>query len=270
MWSEAPVLGNHWLLAGLVDLALLFAVAVGAVRRRWSDATDLAERFLPVARWCLLGFYFFASFAKLNSAFFDRSVSCATFYFDQSTDSLGLSALQLDGAAGLQRTVIVATAAIELSIPWLLVFRRTRNLGVVVAVAFHTVLALDRTHQFFDFSSVLAALFVLFLPPAFGVWVAERVGFGPGAVAAARRASSDVRAPGARGDARARGHGGRLRRADARGRPCGWGGCPGRCAPCCSSPPRSASSGSAHQRRDRRALRVGPRGASCSCRCWCS
>ena len=84
------MLGNHWLLAGLVDLALLLAVAVGVVRRRWSDATDLAERFLPVARLCLLGFYFFASFAKLNSAFFDRSVSCATFYFRESTDSVGL------------------------------------------------------------------------------------------------------------------------------------------------------------------------------------
>ena len=75
------MLGNHWLLAALVDLALLFAVAVGVARRRWDDATDLADRFLPVARLCLLGFYFFASFAKLNSAFFDRSVSCATFYF---------------------------------------------------------------------------------------------------------------------------------------------------------------------------------------------
>ena len=176
MWSEAPVLGNHWLLAALVDFALLFAVAVGMVRRRWSDPLDLADRFLPVARWCLLGFYFFASFAKLNSAFFDRSVSCATFYFRESTDSIGLDALQLNGSAGVQWAVIVATAAIELSIPWLLLFRRTRAIGVVVGLAFHSVLALDRTHQFFDFSSVLAALFILFLPTASGRWVGERVG----------------------------------------------------------------------------------------------
>jgi len=176
MWSEAPLLGNHWLLAALVDLALLFAVSVGAVRRRWSDPVDLADRFLPVARWCLLGFYFFASFAKLNAAFFDRSVSCATFYFEESTHSIGLDGLQLNGAAGVQWAVIVVTAAVELSIPWLLLFRRTRALGVVVGLAFHSVLALDRTHQFFDFSSVLAALFILFLPTASGRWVGERVG----------------------------------------------------------------------------------------------
>lgn len=176
MWSEAPQLGNHWLLAALVDLALLLAVGVGLARRRWDDAVDLADRFLPVARLCVLGFYVFASFAKLNSAFFDRSVSCATFYFRESTESLGLSGLQLGGAAGLEWAVIVVTAVVELSIPWLLVVRRTRNLGVVIAIAFHAVLALDRTHQFFDFSSVLTALFVLFLPSSSGVWVAERVG----------------------------------------------------------------------------------------------
>jgi Vitamin K-dependent gamma-carboxylase len=191
MWSEAPTLGNHWLLAALVDLALLLAVGVAIARRRWDDQEDLADRFLPVARLCLLGFYFFASFAKLNSAFFDRSVSCATFYFQESTASVGLDGLQLGGAAGLEWTIIVMTAAIELAIPWLLLFRRTRHLGVVVGLAFHLVLAIDRTHQFFDFSSVLAALFVLFLPSTFGVWVAERVGS-----ARARLLLRDERAPG--------------------------------------------------------------------------
>ena len=145
-----------------------------ATRER-TDAT-FADRVFPAARLCLLGFYAFASFAKLNSAFFDRSTSCAVFYFNESTDSLGLAGLQLDGAAWLQWSVIVGTAAVELSIPVLLVVRRTRHLGVVVGLLFHGVLAIDRTHQFFDFSSVLAALFILFLPPSAGEWVAERVG----------------------------------------------------------------------------------------------
>jgi hypothetical protein len=43
--------------------------------------------------------------------------------------------------------------------------------GVLVALAFHFLLALDRTHQFFDFSAVLVCLFLLFLP-ADGVAVA--------------------------------------------------------------------------------------------------
>jgi hypothetical protein len=176
LWEEAPLLGNHWLLAGFVDLVILMAVVTGAVRRRVGDRTDLAHRLFPAARLCLLGFYTFAAFAKLNSAFFDRSASCATFYFRESTDSIGLTGLQLGGAAWVERSVIIGTVLVELAIPLLLVLRRTRHVGVVLALVFHALLALDRTHQFFDFSSVLVALFVLFLPPTSGSWVAERVG----------------------------------------------------------------------------------------------
>jgi Vitamin K-dependent gamma-carboxylase len=176
LWVEAPVVGNHWVLAGFVDLAILMAAATAALRRRWNDPVDLAERLFPVARLCLLGFYAFAAFAKLNSAFFDRSTSCAVHYFRESTQSLGLSSLQLSGAAWLQWAVIVGTAVIELAIPVLLVARRTRHFGVVLGVVFHAILALDRDHQFFDFSAVLVALFVLFLPPTAGTWVAERIG----------------------------------------------------------------------------------------------
>lgn len=175
-WEEAPTIGNHWVLASFVNLGIVLALAVGLVRRRPRDRVGLANRALPAARLCLLGFYAFAAFSKLNSAFFDRSVSCAAFYFRESTDSLGLSVLQLDGAAWVERVVIVGTVAIELAIPLLLVRRSTRSVGVVVALVFHGVLALDRSHQFFDFSSVLAALFVLFLPPSAGTWVAERAG----------------------------------------------------------------------------------------------
>ncbi|MEO7572029.1 MAG: hypothetical protein ABIX10_06290, partial [Acidimicrobiales bacterium] len=47
VWQEAPVLGNHWLLAGFVNLAILMAVAAGALRQRWSDPVDLASRLFP-------------------------------------------------------------------------------------------------------------------------------------------------------------------------------------------------------------------------------
>ncbi len=176
MWEEAPLLGNHWLLAGFVNLAIVMSVVTAVVRRRARDRLDLADRLFPVARLCLLGFYAFAAFAKLNSAFFDRSVSCAAFYFNESTSSLGLGGLQLGGAAWLQQAVILGTVVTELSIPMLLCRSTTRRLGVTVALGFHALLALDRAHQFFDFSSVLFALFVLFLPAHAGTWVGERVG----------------------------------------------------------------------------------------------
>jgi hypothetical protein len=176
VWEEAPFLGNHWLLAGFVNLGILAAVATGVLRGRPHDRLDLANRVLPVARLSLLGFYVFAGFAKVNSAFLDRSVSCAVFYFRESTDSVGLTGLQLGGARWLEHVVILATVVIELAVPVLLIVRGTRRAGVIVALVFHAVLAVDHAHQFFDFSSVLFALFVLFLPASSGAWVAERVG----------------------------------------------------------------------------------------------
>lgn len=176
VWEEAPVLGNHWLLVGLIDLVILMAAAAAAIRRRWNEPVDFANRVFPAARLCLLSFYAFAAFAKLNAGFFDRSVSCAVYYFRESTDSVGLGALRLGEAVWLQWVVIVAIVVVELSIPVLLIVRRTRHLGVVLGLVFHGLLAVDRSHQFFDFSSVLAALFVLFLPASAGEWVAERAG----------------------------------------------------------------------------------------------
>jgi hypothetical protein len=176
LWEEAPILGNHWLLVGLVDLAVLFAFAMSAVRRRFTDRIDMAERLFPAARLCLLCFYFFAAFAKLNSAFFDRSVSCAAFFFRESTESIGVDGIRFGGAAWPEQVVIVATIATELSIPILLLRRRTRPIGVLLGLAFHFLVAVDQTHQFYDFSSVLFALFVLFLPQTAGAWVGERMG----------------------------------------------------------------------------------------------
>ena len=176
VWDEAPVIGNHWLLAGFVNLGIVGAVLTGVLRRRPHDRLDLANRVLPMARLSLLGFYAFAAFAKLNTDFFDRSVSCAVVFYRESTDSLGLTGLQLGGAAWVEHLVIVATVAIEVSIPILLLLPRTRRVGVVVALVFHELLALDRSHQFFDFQAVVYPLFLLFLPASCGAWVAERVG----------------------------------------------------------------------------------------------
>jgi hypothetical protein len=159
VWLEAPVLANHWLLHGFIAVVVLG----GAVRLRTSPG-EVAARIAGPLRFTLLAFYAFAAFAKLNADFFDPSVSCAVLYLEESASSWGLRSLgDLTGVMG--RSVAVVVAAVEVSVPVLLVLRRSRNVGVVVALAFHFVLAVDRSHQFFDFSSVLAVLFLLFLAP---------------------------------------------------------------------------------------------------------
>jgi hypothetical protein len=149
-WLEAPLLGSHWALAAFVNLALLVATLV---TRRGGTA----EVFLPVARWCLVLFYAFAAFAKLNTDFLDATVSCSSYFF---TRTFGPPAAGAD-------LIPFATALTELSIPLLLLVPRTRVAGVLLGLSFHSVIALDVVHPFYDFSSVLTALFVLFLPGRF-------------------------------------------------------------------------------------------------------
>jgi hypothetical protein len=167
-WQEAPTLGNHWLVVVFVDLAFLLS-ALGTLRDGSINRDRLAEAFLPVARWCLVLFYSFAAFSKLNSAFFDTAVSCSTYYFDETVRSLGFNTPLAVGAGGLAYLLPFVTVIIELSIPVLLLNGRTRIFGVVLGLGFHSLIALDRLHLFVDFSSVLAALFVLFLPARFAM-----------------------------------------------------------------------------------------------------
>ena len=162
-WFEAPLLGNHWLVAAFVDVALLLAyVARGPAQ--------FEQTFLTLARWVLIGFYSFAAFAKLNHAFFAPEVSCATFYFDELAKSMHLT-VHSQAGGGWTHLVPFGVAGAELSIPILLLVRRTRHIGVVVGLAFHGIIAVDQTHLFADFSSVLDALFILFLPATFSTYV---------------------------------------------------------------------------------------------------
>ena len=160
VWLEAPFLGNHWLLHGL-----LAVVVVGAVVSARGDAVDSMDRIAGPARLLLLAVYFFAAFAKLNGDFFHPDVSCAVVYLRESADSWGGLGVVDQLGDLVARAVAIAVAVIELSVPLLLVVRRTRRAGIVLALVFHFVLAVDRLHHFAIFSSVLVCLFLLFLDP---------------------------------------------------------------------------------------------------------
>ncbi|WP_110183386.1 hypothetical protein [Nocardioides solisilvae] len=149
---EAPVLGNHWLLAALVSAGYLLTGG------RWA-------RFEPLARTVLVGFYSFAAFAKLNTGFLDPATSCGTFHLDQALGQLGLPGA---GTSGLLPLLAVwGPAAVELAVPALLLLPRTRRAGVLLAMAFHTFLSLDLGQHFYDFTAVLLPLFALFLADPF-------------------------------------------------------------------------------------------------------
>ena len=152
VWIEAPFLSNHWLLAGFVAVAVLASL----LRR------DPWPWFSVTGRWILLGFYCFAAFAKLNTGFFDPAVSCGVFYANQSLGSFGAPTIPHDSPVAM--LTIVGTVMTEMSVPILLAFARTRRVGVLVALTFHTIISLDYDQHFYDFTAVLVMLLCLFLP----------------------------------------------------------------------------------------------------------
>lgn len=154
VWFEAPFLGNHWLLAGFVSTAILLALGRSGP---WSW-------FSTTGRGIHLAFYAFAAFAKLNASFFDTSVSCAVLYTNESLSAVGLPQVSADTA--LAGAVVLGTVLIEVSVPVLLIVRRTRRAGMLLGLVFHTVISFDLGQHFFDFTALLIPLFLLWADPA--------------------------------------------------------------------------------------------------------
>ncbi|MDQ3935145.1 MAG: HTTM domain-containing protein [Actinomycetota bacterium] len=162
-WAvHMPVVVNHIWAVAVFGAGVLVAAAIALARgRRWPlDGGELYERFAPVLRNCVVLVYLFAAVAKMNEGFLDSDVSCAV----AMTDDL-LDWLPFDATAGWQHSpAIWGTIAIELAIPALLFFRRTRLLGIAAGVPFHIVLALS---GHVPFSGFAMAFYSLFLPPDF-------------------------------------------------------------------------------------------------------
>jgi hypothetical protein len=152
VWLEAPFLSNHWLLVGFVAAAVVVSLSL---RDPWAW-------FSVTGRWVLLAFYSFAAFAKLNTGFLDPVASCGVFYANQSLGSFGLPTFPTDSP--IAWLTIAGPMLTELSVPLLLAFSRTRRIGVLVALTFHTVISLDLDQHFYDFTAALVMLLCLFLP----------------------------------------------------------------------------------------------------------
>jgi hypothetical protein len=152
---DLPVVSNHQLLLTLLLTCWLLA--------RWRAAEPAGDHaFVTAARWTFLVAYAFAAVAKLNTGFLDVATSCASLLFGRAT-SLWLGT-PVDVSSGWGLAAVAVTVVIELSVPVLLLHRRTRRVGVVVGALFHLGLIMDPPAHFFDFTAVVLLGLALFLP----------------------------------------------------------------------------------------------------------
>jgi hypothetical protein len=151
-----PEVPNHWLLAGLVSLAWV----LGRIGAGPGDGEALLARVRPPLLVAVALFYFWTGFWKLNVDFLRPEISCAIASWERV---LALFAWLPDGGA-LRHGVIWATLAMELMAPLLLLAPRARRVAVPLFILFHLGLGLDVQKRYLNFSSVMFALLLLYLP----------------------------------------------------------------------------------------------------------
>ena len=169
-----PVVPNHWLLTGIVSLAILGAAAAGALRdgRAGLQLGALYQTLTPPVRLSAAIFYFFTFFHKLNTDFLNPDVSCAVRFFEQTLSPFpALAALP-----GVGLAVIWATLAAELFLAVGLAVPRWRYAACLLGAGFHLLLALDAPHVFYNFSAVMFAVLWVCLPASRAARFARKPG----------------------------------------------------------------------------------------------
>jgi hypothetical protein len=164
LFYTMPGTSNHWLFTAFVNFTIVHALLYLIIKNKSFRVREdqLFDTFAPVVRIEVIILYFYAVFHKLNSGFFTPESSCATDL---------LKAQHLDLLFPLSPELFAANAyftiLVEAIIPVFLCFRKTRNWGVLIGLIFHCILAYSSHNAFYDFSSMVFALYFLFISPRF-------------------------------------------------------------------------------------------------------
>ncbi len=160
-WLALPLIVNHWMLTFLVSLATLAILVERLMRAGCSlDFDEWFDRFAPVVRMAVILTYFFAFLAKLNPDFRDPGLSCGAHFYRVLSEVLPF----LPSGRWAYHALIWFTLVVEAALPILLATQKTRVVGILVGMGFHTILSLT---AFYEFAAQATAFYCLFLPSDF-------------------------------------------------------------------------------------------------------
>lgn len=156
-----PAVPNHILFTAIVNLTLLAALLVHALRRGGESVQrSLDELAAPPIRAGVIVLYGFAVLHKLNADYFDPGVSCGPQLFREMGDHLPF----LPSGGWVDWPGIIGSLLAEAAIGLLLVFRRTRALAIAIGLPFHGMLVFHFNLYVGSFTALVFSLFALFLP----------------------------------------------------------------------------------------------------------
>ena len=163
--SWIPMIRGHLFLEGLFTVGILILITIALFRlgrhrpANLEEEEELFESFAPMLRATTLVVYGAVTLSKLNVEFLDLEKSAAVqlLHWTQAQHTF------LPRGPWTWQLSIWGTLAIECAIPVLLCWRRTRWLGLVLGLIFHTLLGLLPL-KIASFSATMMLLLFTWLP----------------------------------------------------------------------------------------------------------
>jgi len=164
-----PSSSNHWTMQFLFHAAMCISFAALAFRRKSLelDSRDWFDSFRPALCLLILILYTFAALHKMNSGYFSQHSYALRLYRDIVYGEHMLAFTHLFPTQDALLAILPhLSILIELAIPLLLFFRRTRLIAILIGISFHCLLSLKEYPPGTDFPTLLGAAYILFLPPS--------------------------------------------------------------------------------------------------------
>ena len=166
--SHTGPIPNHILFSLVMNIVMLGVLIVGLVREKLhATADDARSRWVitvaPIMRMAVSILYFFTVFHKINTAYFNPDVSCASTMLHE----IGLMYPLMPTGGVFDQFAIYGTLLIEAFIPILMLIPRTRLVGGVLALGFHAMLSLHPFPGIYSFTATIVSLLSWFVPAGF-------------------------------------------------------------------------------------------------------
>ncbi|MCK0096955.1 DUF393 domain-containing protein [Yoonia sp. F2084L] len=153
---QAPSQSNHTMLRTMMLIGYWLSFLYAMIASR--PVGDIFANFTLAGRGALLVMYFFGIFHKLNTGFLDPEYSCAIALWDKMLPPISwVQSVYIDYAA------IYGTFVAEGLLVLALLNPKTRHIGMIGGILFHTLLALSSYSAYIGFTTLAISLHMLFL-----------------------------------------------------------------------------------------------------------
>jgi hypothetical protein len=174
-----PYVVNHIVLESIINMTMLIVIAYTLYLARTRSMSgseirdEIFDKLAPVLFLFVITMYWFIVLSKTNWDFFNYQLSCISDFYIDVTDRMGFLGLpELDVSVSVLPAAISLWVfmVVEVAIPLLLMFRKTRYLALIIGIPFHLLLAIvgHRT-----FSGFILALYVLITADSVAVLFAD-------------------------------------------------------------------------------------------------